>query len=172
MDGATVATGTKNAEMYLGLLHSVENLRVYGPARRTSFAMTATKTHTRMTTCGPWPRLRRYGYLTNTKIKFIVVLTAAEGQVKDSDMRAVRAPACDPWPTLSALSTCVPPRSFTSSSASLRVQPVAGAPYPSLPGFRRSTAPSHQFCLPCPPCVALPVLAFSSFNGSIKSTCT
>ena len=35
MDGATVATGTKNAEMYLGLLHSVENLRVYGPARRT-----------------------------------------------------------------------------------------------------------------------------------------
>jgi len=56
-----VANGAKNAETYLGLLHSVENMRVYG-------------------------------YVTNTKIKFVVVLSALEGQVKDADVRAVREP--------------------------------------------------------------------------------
>ena len=60
-----MANGAKNAETYLGLLHSVENMRVYG-------------------------------YVTNTKVKFVVVLSALEGQVKDADVRAVREPCAGP----------------------------------------------------------------------------
>eukprot|EP00160_Parvularia_atlantis_P004575 Unigene13883_Nuclearia_a/m.41955 Unigene13883_Nuclearia_a/g.41955 ORF Unigene13883_Nuclearia_a/g.41955 Unigene13883_Nuclearia_a/m.41955 type:complete len:165 (-) Unigene13883_Nuclearia_a:34-528(-) len=54
-----VTSGAKASEMYLGLLYSLEDIRVYG-------------------------------YVTNTKIKFVVIVqggTAGEGPLKDSEMR-------------------------------------------------------------------------------------
>ena len=35
-----------------------------------------------------------YGYLTNTRVKFVVVLSATDGQLKDADVRMVRCDDC------------------------------------------------------------------------------
>ncbi|KAJ3288794.1 Trafficking protein particle complex subunit 2-like protein [Blyttiomyces sp. JEL0837] len=53
-----VTAGTKNTDLYLGLLYAMADLAVYG-------------------------------YMTNTKVKFIVVITVAETSVKDIEMRNV-----------------------------------------------------------------------------------
>ncbi|OZJ02566.1 hypothetical protein BZG36_04339 [Bifiguratus adelaidae] len=71
-----VAAGPKAADLYLGLLYSMEDLAVYG-------------------------------YMTNTRVKFVVVITVPDGLVRDSDMKmifrqihaAYTAQVCNPFYT-------------------------------------------------------------------------
>ncbi|KAI8810584.1 trafficking protein particle complex subunit 2-like protein-like protein [Cladochytrium replicatum] len=53
-----VSVGAKNADLYLGLLYSMEDLAVYG-------------------------------YMTNTRIKFILILRSQDVAIKDADMKVL-----------------------------------------------------------------------------------
>lgn len=58
-----------------------------------------------------------YGYMTNTKIKFIIVLTVPDVIIKDLDMKNVRRDLCDisNWITSKGLNNSTPPVSFSAS---------------------------------------------------------
>ena len=94
---ATKKTASANQpDTYLGLLYPTEDYKVY-----LSFLTVFRGALACLT-------MRSYGYLTNTKIKFIVVVDDSYVDMKEAELRTVRRSAVQPSLTFSAVLQAVP----------------------------------------------------------------